>query len=132
MKLYLDSSALVKLVKHESGSIPLTAFLRRHRDDGRVTSALARAEVVRAVAGGGEPAVAHARRVLARVDQINVDRQLLDDAAILVPGTILRSLDAIHLASARAIGPELRSVVTYDGRMHDAAIAIGLAVAAPA
>jgi predicted nucleic acid-binding protein len=132
MKLYLDSSALVKLVRLESASISLRRFLRRYRDDGRVTSALARVEVVRAVAGGGPPAVAHARRVLARVDQINVDRQLLDDAAALAPGTLLRSLDAIHLASARAIGTELRAVVTYDGRMHHAATAMGLAVDAPA
>src|ERR1700730_662110 len=65
MKLYLDSSALVKLVRREAESSPLRRFLRRHQDDGRVTSALARVEVVRAVTGGGPAAVAHARRQLA-------------------------------------------------------------------
>jgi uncharacterized protein len=131
MKLYLDSSALVKLVRQEAGSNPLRRLLRRYRDDGRVTSALARVEVVRAVSGGGPEAVAHARRLLARVNQINLDRQLLDEAATLAPGTILRSLDAIHLASARAIGSELRTVVTYDERMHVAAAGLGMAVDAP-
>lgn len=133
MKLYLDSSALVKLVKREAESGPLQRFLRRHRVDGRVTSALARVEVVRAVSGGGPAAIAHARRQLSRVDHINLDRDLLDDAATLSPGSrLLRSLDAIHLASARVIGSDLRAVVTYDQRMGDAAVALGLTVEAPA
>lgn len=132
MRLYLDSSALVKLVKLEAESGALRRFLRRHRSDGRATSALARVEVVRAVAAGGPAAVAHARRQLARVDQVNIDRDLLDDAATLSPGTILRSLDAIHLASARSISADLRAVVTYDRRMADAAAALSLAVEAPA
>lgn len=132
MKLYLDSSALVKLVKRESESSALRRFLRRHRVDGRVTSALARVEVVRAVSGGGPAAVAHARRQLARVDHINLERDLLEDAATIAPGSVLRSLDAIHLVSARAIGADLRALVTYDQRMKDAAVAVGLVVAAPA
>jgi uncharacterized protein len=131
MRIYLDSSALVKLVRREAESSPLRRFLRRHPDDGRVTSALARVEVVRAVAGGGPAAVAHARRQLARVDQINLDRELLDAAATFAPGSVLRSLDAIHLASARAVGAELRTVVTYDQHMRAAAGALGMAVDAP-
>jgi predicted nucleic acid-binding protein len=131
MKLYLDSSAMVKLVRREAESSPLRRFLRRHREDGRVTSALARVEVVRAVAGGGAAAVAHARRQLARVDQINLDRELLDEAAALAPGSVLRSLDAIHLASARAVGSDLRAMVTYDQRMHAAAVALGIVVDTP-
>ena len=132
MRLYLDSSALVKLVQREGESNALRRFLRRHRADGRVTSALARVEVVRAVSGGGPAAVAHARRQLARVDQINLERDLLDDASTLAPGSVLRSLDAIHLASARSIGAALRAVVTYDHRMNDAAVAVGLVVESPA
>lgn len=132
MRLYLDSSALVKLVKREAESEALRRFLRRYRADGRVTSALARVEVVRAVGGGGPAAIAHARRQLARIDQINLDRDLLDAAATLTPATDLRSLDAIHLAAARSIGTELRSVLTYDLRMQGAAAALGIAVDAPA
>jgi predicted nucleic acid-binding protein len=132
MKIYLDSSALVKLVKREAESNSLRQFLQRHGSDRRVTSALARVEVVRALAGGGPAAVAHARRQLARLDQINLHSGLFDAAAILSPSALLRSLDAIHLASARTMGADLRAVVTYDQRMNDAAVALGLAVEAPA
>ena len=132
MKLYLDSSALVKLVQREAESSALRRYLRRHREDRRVTSSLARVEVVRAVAGGGPNAIAHARRQLARVDQVALDRELLDAAATLVPGERLRSLDAIHLASAHALTSDLRAVVTYDERMAVAAFALGMVIEAPA
>lgn len=131
MRLYLDSSALVKLVQQEGESSALRRYLRRHRSDGRVTSALARVEVVRAVSAGGPAAVAHARRQLARLDQINLDVDLLDEAASLAPGSVLRSLDAIHLAAARSIGADLRAVVAYDRRLLDAAASVGLMVEAP-
>jgi predicted nucleic acid-binding protein len=131
VKLYLDSSALVKLVQQETQSAALRQYLRRHRGDGRVTSALARVEVVRAVSGGGVRAVGHAHRTLARVDQINLDRSLLDEAATLAPSTVLRSLDAIHLASARLLGSDLRAVVTYDERMVAVATGLRLPVERP-
>lgn len=131
MKLYFDSSALVKLVKREAESDALRRFLRRRQGDGRVTSALALVEVVRAVAGGGPAAVAHARRQLARIDQVNLDRELLDAAAALAPAVVLRSLDAIHLATARSVGSDLGAVLSYDQRMRDAAAAFGIMVEAP-
>lgn len=128
----MDSSALVKLVQQEAETTALRQYLRRHRGDGRVTSALARVEVVRAVAAGGSLAISHARRALARVDQIHLDRPLLDDAATLAPSTILRTLDAIHLASARLLGADLRAVLTYDDRMIAVAIGLGLPAEKPA
>jgi len=131
VKLYLDSSALVKLVQGETESPALRQYLRRHRADGRVTSALARVEVVRSVSGGGAGAISHARRTLARVDQIHLDRSLLDEAATLAPSTVLRSLDAIHLASARLLGSDLRAVVSYDERMVAVAIGLGMPVERP-
>jgi len=131
VKLYLDSSAIVKLVQREAESNALRRFLRRHRDDRRVTSALARVEVVRAISGGGPAAIAHARRQLARVDEIAIDRDLLDTAATIAPGERLRSLDAIHLASAQALAPDLRAVVTYDQRMAAAGHTLGMTIEAP-
>ncbi|MGI8777069.1 MAG: type II toxin-antitoxin system VapC family toxin [Acidimicrobiales bacterium] len=131
MKIYLDSSAIVKLVQKEAESEALRRYLRLHRLDEKVTSALARVEVVRAVQAGGAPAVAKARRQLARVHQVNADRTLLDSAAAVAPGTLLRSLDAIHVASASLIGAELRAIVTYDQRMAEVATTIGLPVDAP-
>lgn len=131
MRLYLDSSALVKLVKREAESDALTRFLAQHRSSERVTSALSRVEVVRAVACGGPAAIAHARRQLARTEQIVLTVTLLDDAATLLHDSILRSLDAVHLAAARSIGSDLRAVVTYDRRMEDAAAAVGLPTEVP-
>ena len=132
MKLYFDSSAIVKLVQGERESAALRRFLRRHQDDVQVTSALARVEVVRAVAAGGPAAVAHARRQLGRLHQIAVDITVLDTAALLAPDTLLRGLEALHLASASLLGADLRAVLTYEERIGSAAASMGLMVSAPA
>lgn len=66
------------------------------------------------------------------MDQINLNRRLLDAAATLAPTAVLRSLDAIHLAAALSIGSDLRSVLTYDLRMQSAAAVFGIVVDAPA
>lgn len=131
MRLYLDSSALVKLVQREAESDALRRYLSAHRGDERVASELARVEVVRSVLGGGAPAVAHARRQLARLFLVVMDRDVLERAATLAPGTLLRSLDAIHLATAQLVGTELRALVTYDARLTLAATSLGLSVASP-
>lgn len=131
MRLYLDSSAIVKLVQREAESDALRRFLRRHREDLRVTSALARTEVVRAVLPGGPTAISHARRQLARLHQIAVDLDVLDQAATVASHRLLRSLDAIHLVSAQLFGGELRAVVTYDRRLSDAVLASGLPIETP-
>lgn len=122
----------MKLVQKEAESEALRRYLRRHRSDERVTSALARVEVVRAVQAAGAPAVAKARRQLARLHQVSLDRALLDHAATISPGTVLPSLDAMHLASAQLVAGDLRAVVTYDERMTTAATGLGFAVEAPA
>ena len=131
MRLYLDASALVKLVQVEAESAALRRYLKRHGGDQKATSALCRVEVVRAVLDGGVSAVAKARRQLSRLYVVPLDRALLDDAATLGAGLLLRSLDSIHLAAAQRLGPDLRSVITYDHRMHEAAEALGLPVVAP-
>ena len=131
MKLYLDSSALVKLIQREAESDALRRYLRSHRDDERVASELVRVEVVRSVLSGGPPAVAHARRQLARLYLMIMDRELLDRAAALAPASVFRSLDAIHLAAAQLVGPELRAVVTYDTRLAQVALTLGMTVASP-
>lgn len=127
--VYLDSSALVKLVVLEPESDALAEHLRCRAS--RVSCALARVEVVRAVRGHGQPAMTRARALLARISLLRLDDVLLDEAAALNEGN-LRSLDAIHLAAARALGDGLAELITYDLRMADAAEMVGLAVAAPA
>lgn len=127
--VYLDSSALVKLVVREPESAALTRYLGQHPD--RASCGLARTEVVRAVRAQGGPALARARKLLKRIDLVALDDELLDDAGLL--GTSqLRSLDAIHLAAARSLGQDLVAVVTYDSRMAVAATTLGLDVASPA
>lgn len=121
----------MKLVQKEAESEALRRYLRQHRTDEMLTSALARVEVVRAVQSGGAAAIAKAHRQLARVHQVKLDHDLLDKAAAVAPGTPLRSLDSIHIASAQLVVTDLRAVVTYDQRMTSAATALGLTVEAP-
>ena len=129
MAVYLDSSAIVKRVVRERESSALRRYLRTRQE--RVSCALARTEVVRAVRHLGPPAVARARRILRRLDLIRLDDSLLDAAGMLEP-RILRSLDAVHLAAALLIVPELDAIVTYDRRQAEGASWLGLHVEAPA
>ena len=125
---YLDSSAIVKLVVREPESASLRRYLRRRRP--LVSSALARTEVARALLPLGADAMARGREVLSRFDLARVNDSVLTAAGSLLPEDI-RSLDAIHLATAQGLGADLTRVVTYDERMSHAARALGLAVAAP-
>jgi uncharacterized protein len=127
--VYLDSSAIVKLVVVEAESQRLREFLADYPVS--VSCSLARTEVVRAVRDIGFAAVQRARAVLATLDLVNLDDALLDDAAVLQP-LVLRSLDAIHLCAARLLGSDLHALVTYDQRMASAASGLGLPTAAPA
>lgn len=130
MRLYLDTSALVKLVVAEAESESLKDFLRDRTGDGLFTAALARTELIRAVAANGAQAIAQARDLLRSLDTVVMTRQLLDDAGTLRP-LGLRSLDAIHLVSAQRAGDALRAVVAYDRRMLSAAADLGMITASP-
>jgi len=125
---YLDSSALVKLVIEEPESAALQRYLRRRRP--LVSSALARTEVIRAVLPEGNDAVVRGRLVLSRVDLIRMNDRILDSAAVLVPESI-RSLDAIHLATAQQLGTDLGRVLSYDDRMIRTANRLGLRTTSP-
>jgi len=129
--LYLDSSALVKLVVAEPESAALLNLLRT--SPIRVSSTLSLAEVPRALrrAGFSSGARRRARNVLARVNLVDVDRRVLSGAAALDPAE-LGTLDAIHLATALSIREDLLAVVTYDRRLTAAAQRAQLEVLAPA
>ena len=127
--VYGDASALVKLVSEEAESPALRAFLQ-----GRgavISSAIVAVEIRRAAAR--QPAVdgAAVLRFVNDLELIAFDEAIANAAAAIHP-PLIRSLDAIHLASALALGSDLDVLVTYDGRMQEAAIALGLPVAAPA
>jgi predicted nucleic acid-binding protein len=126
---YVDSSALVKLAVLEPESAALRRYLGRRRP--LVSSALARTELVRALLPLGSVAVRRGREVLARVDLLRINDRVLDAAGRLEPAE-LRSLDAIHLASAAQLGSDLRGFVTYDERLAIAAKDQGFRVIRPA
>ncbi|KAA8970398.1 type II toxin-antitoxin system VapC family toxin [Mycobacterium sp.] len=130
--IYLDTSALVKLVVNEPESSALRGYLGDNVERTWFTAALARTELVRAVARLGTPdAVEHARAILAGMDIVALTGRLLDAAAMLRP-LELRTLDAIHLAAAQSAADQLDAVVTYDARMFDGAQQAELPVVAPA
>ena len=126
--VYLDSSAIVKLAVKETESDALRKYLRRRRP--LISSALARTEVARALLPSGEKALASGRDVLTRIDLVRVNDRVLTLAGSLQPDE-LRSLDAIHLATAARLRGDLAGLVTYDDRMAEAAAALGFRVLHP-
>jgi predicted nucleic acid-binding protein len=131
--VYLDASAIVKLGTAEPESLALRAWLQNWSP--LLTSRISTVEVARAIGRKEEDGVAAgraaAREALRSVGLTELDAGIANRAAELRPAT-LRALDAIHLATALALGDELAAFVTYDGRLADAARAAGLEVIAPA
>lgn len=127
--VYLDSSAIVKLVVREPESKALRSHLRRKQP--LVSSALARTEVLRAVLPFGQVAVERGGAILRGIELARINDRILAAAGVLLPPE-LRSLDAIHLATALEFDDDLRHLVTYDDRMATAAEAVGIKVLMPA
>ncbi len=126
---YLDMSAFVKLIVVEPESAALRARLQRW--PYRASSTLLRTETVRALRrSGNDHLMGLARQMFAAVNLVRLDERLLDRAGDLAPGE-LRSLDAVHLAAALSIGPDLAVLISYDDRLCDAARAQGLTVESP-
>jgi uncharacterized protein len=106
---YLNTSAIVKLVVREPESAALRRYMRRKRP--LVTSALARTEVARVLLPLGDTAVDRGAEQLRALDIVRVNNRILRTAGALLPAT-LRSLDAIHLATAQQLGTVLARVCT--------------------
>lgn len=127
--IYLDSSALVKLVRTEDESPALWRWLVGNQQVPWCCSALCRVEVPRAVGELGPDARRRATDVLAELEQLPLNEGTLD-AAAAIPGR-LRSLDAIHLAAALRRREDLTAFVAYDHRLLAAATETGLPVVSP-
>jgi len=128
--IYLDSSALVKLAVVEPETDALRDLLRAN-SSANTTSEIAPVEVVRAVRIVDDSLLPKAFEVVAAVDLIPVSPEVLAMARDIDP-PLLRTLDAIHLASAKLIGRvDLTAFVAYDGRLLDAARAAGLPTSSP-
>jgi uncharacterized protein len=129
--IYLDSSALVKLVLTESESRALSRWLAERADLALVSSALHRTEVPRAVWRADPSALPRSLRQMRGVEKVAVSTAILDSASVIPPQT-LRCSDAVHLASALSIRRELTAFVAYDKRLLAAARDAGLPTASPA
>ena len=127
--LYIDASAAMKLVVEEPESWALADALA---GDQLISSEICRVELGRVLQrlGLGQGADRLVRGVVERIELLRLDDQILDRASEVGPND-LRTLDAIHLASALAIGRELDAVVTYDRRLAAAAEGAGFAVLSP-
>jgi predicted nucleic acid-binding protein len=130
--IYLDSSAIVKLIKVEAESPALRDWLNG-RDEPPVTSVLAEVEVPRALRRFGPSHLAAMPSILAQISRINMDSSVRATAAAYLPDA-LRSLDAIHLATAEVLvasGKTVSAFVTYDKRQAAAVEAVGFDVRTP-
>jgi predicted nucleic acid-binding protein len=125
---YVESSALVKLAVAEEESAALHGALREW--PRRVSSRLAVVEVVRTVRRRDPAREPLVRNVLAGVALVAIGDRVLAAAARLEPVGV-RSLDAIHLATALRLGHDLAAFVSYDARQLEAAEALGLPVTSP-
>ena len=126
---YLETSAAVKLVVAERGSTALRRWLVS-RDDRMMSSDLLRTELLRTTRRAAPEAMEQARAVLDSLLLVTLSASVCERATLLEP-EVLRSLDALHLASALEVGDELEGVITYDRRLREGAQALGITVHAP-
>ncbi len=118
----------MKLLITEVSSTALAAYVQ---GTSLTTSVLTQIEVERALRRRDLYVVASVTDMFAGVDLRQLDKTIVASAGSLEP-PVLRTLDAIHLATALEIRSELDAFVTYDGRLADAARALRLPVVSPA
>lgn len=132
--IYLDSAAIVKLAHPEAESADLQLWLAERAGVPRVTSALAEVEVPRAIHRHAPASLPHVPLVLGTIARFEIDTAVRALAASYAD-PLLRSLDAIHLATAQVLNAELneslQAFVTYDLRLLKAVRLAGLAAASP-
>ena len=128
--IYFDTSALVKLVFDEAESAALAEWLTLRTDVAKVSSDLSTVELLRTCRRVDEGAVESASLLLGGIDLLPMDRDIVERAASLPP-TEVRSLDAIHLASALSVETALTAFVAYDARLCAAAADTGINVVSP-
>jgi predicted nucleic acid-binding protein len=129
VSIYLDTSAMAKLVIVEAESAALRSWLRRQTNRQLVTNSVGAVELARLTARVSQAAVAAGVILLGRIDLLELTAAALALAGRLPPPEV-RTLDALHVASAAQLA-DLRAIVTYDQRMATAATGYGLAVETP-
>lgn len=127
---YVDTSAALKLLVEETHSQAFADFYDHAAEATWVSSALMRVEVMRAVTRVFPALLPDARDLLLAFDFVAIDDDIVD-AAMNEPDRMLRSLDAIHLATARLLGPDLTALTTYDDRLTAAGKDAGFEIISP-
>ena len=131
--IYLDSAAIVKLVREEPESEALGVWLAERIKTPRVSSVLADVEVSRAIARHAPDSRSYIAPIMDTIARFDIDHPVRS-MAIAIADPLLRSLDAIHLASAQILRAEFGEApifVSYDKRLLIAARTAGLPVASP-
>lgn len=129
--LYLDTSALVKIIRREPESDGLADWLDAHAPAAWVSSSLVEIELPRALRRIDASLLIDVPSTIARVSRYDID-EVVRTAAAAYPDPNLRSLDAVHLATGHAVfGDRLSAFVTYDVRLLNAAAALGMPAIAP-
>ncbi|MGH3278523.1 MAG: type II toxin-antitoxin system VapC family toxin [Trebonia sp.] len=128
--IYLDTSAALKLVAPEAETPALELWIAERAGVPRVSSRLLRIEMLRSVARNAPELASRANDILSSIVLVSIDD--VAPTAEVIGGPLLRSLDAIHLATAHELRTELMAFVCYDKRLRDSAEALGLPVEAPA
>lgn len=125
---YIDTSALIKTLVDEAESDALSRWLQYHQQ--LAACDITRVEAARAIRASTPEALPLLRVLMGELVMIRLDDNIYETAATLDPPS-LRSLDAIHLASALSIGADLAGILTYDARMTRGARSLGLHVESP-
>ena len=128
MTVYLDTSAAAKRLIREIESEALADYLDDLDAEERLASSMLLETELRRFAMRLELSQTAVSNLLDRIDLVEPDRLLFTEAGLL-PGEFLRSLDALHVATALRL--DARVVVAYDHRLRHAARDVGLATVAP-
>lgn len=131
--IYLDSSAVVKLVRREAHTEDLSAWLAERGDASLVSSALVEVEVPRALRRHAPQDLPAVPAVLAALYRVDIDADVRARAGAYTDAG-LRALDAIHLATASTLAADhdgFAALVAYDRRLLEAARSIAVPTASP-
>ena len=132
--IYLDTCAVAKLARHERESEALFDWLDLREGESLVSSVLLEIELERALRRAEPEALPRIPRILSAISRVELNAAVRAGAGAY-QDPLLRSLDAIHLATAETVaastGTELSAFVTYDKRLIAAARAVGLNVEHP-
>lgn len=127
--IYLDTSAALKLVVPEAETPGLELWIAERTGVPRVSSRLLRIEMLRTVARNAPHRMSRANVVLSSIALLSMDD--IAPIAEVIGDAMLRSIDAIHLATAHELRTALTAFVCYDKRLRDSAQALGLPIAIP-